>query len=161
MWPGGVALGMRVEGQLQWCGSSERPRYDLAETQEAAQWIRNLCRQFDRASVAKCLEISLEQIQEVLSHSWESQRPSQLLKHEAVIWDRALHFLVRDPSGDMWAELVYKGRVRKELSVQLLPKSQEAATSLAPVEMTWPMDLGNGQSASVFAEVTLTGLVPV
>ena len=108
--------------------TSQRPRYDLVETQEAAQWIRNLCGQFDRASVAQCLEISLEQIQEVLKSTQEVQTTaSRLLKHEAVIWDRALHFLVRDPRGDMAAELVYKGKVRKELSVQLLPKNHKGA----------------------------------
>ena len=47
-------------------------------------------------------------------------RKVDILGQEPVIWDHALHFLIREPHEDMCARLIYKGRSRYERDVRLL-----------------------------------------
>lgn len=117
----GVVLGVSLEGETQWSPVSVRPSYeDMAEQSEVQRWIKSLCSRFDRASVAKWLEISPERIQEVLNETKDTTPTVDILGQEPVIWDHALHFLIREPHEDMCARLIYKGRSRYERDVRLL-----------------------------------------
>ena len=58
----GVYLAVTVQGETQWSANAVRPSYeDMVAQSEAQRWIKNLCEKFDKASVAKCLEITPEQ----------------------------------------------------------------------------------------------------
>lgn len=124
----GVVLGVCVEGETQWSPISVRPFYeDMAEQSEVQRWIKNLCSRFDRASVASCLEISAERIQQVLNEARDTRNAPtvDILGREPVIWDHALHFLIREPHEDMCARVIYKGRSRFEREVRLLSDKAE------------------------------------
>lgn len=41
---------------------------------------------------------------------------------KAVIWDHALHFLVRDPHEELQATVIYQGKSRTADQVPLFPK---------------------------------------
>lgn len=185
----GVVLGVSLEGETQWSPVSVRPTYeDMAEQSEVQRWIKNLCSRFDRASVASCLEISAERIQQVLNEARDTTPTVDILGQEPVIWDHALHFLIREPHEDMCARVIYKGRSRYERDVRLLSDKTEfqvkgkhvkghkghdrkvdghgVPTSPTdgedgkpiPTPRTWTFPLEAGSRASAFVEVTLQGL---
>ncbi|CAK9023277.1 Extended synaptotagmin-2 (E-Syt2) [Durusdinium trenchii] len=183
----GVALGVKVEGTTQWSAPGVRPTYDnMAEKSEAQRWIRNLCESFDKASVAKCLEISAEQA------TWGCGDPvtglvfarTGLVFVLAVIWDHALHFLVRDPHEELQATVIYQGKSRTADQVPLFPKKVRESLRVSrgdrgaaradrrglpmseePLEVTWTINLDSARTASIFADASvcqslLTQLLP-
>ena len=104
---------MNIEGgETQWSAMSVRPSYeDMTEQSEAQRWIQNLCSRFDRASVASCLEISARRLQQALDEARDNIQATQamdILGQEPVIWDHALHFLLRDPHEELCATVVYR-----------------------------------------------------
>jgi hypothetical protein len=63
---------------------------------------------------------------DVLFLWWEILgRKVDILGQEPVIWDHALHFLIREPHEDMCARVIYKGRSRYERDVRLLSDKTE------------------------------------
>ena len=109
----GVVLGVNIEGgETQWSAMSVRPSYEeITEQSEAQRWIQNLCSRFDRASVASCLEISAQRLQQALDEARDNIHATQaldILGQEPVIWDHALHFLLRDPHEELCATVVYR-----------------------------------------------------
>lgn len=104
---------MNIEGgETQWSAMSVRPSYEeITEQSEAQRWIQNLCSRFDRASVASCLEISAQRLQQALDEARDNIHATQaldILGQEPVIWDHALHFLLRDPHEELCATVVYR-----------------------------------------------------
>jgi len=157
----GVVLGVQVEGETQWSALSVRPTYeDATEQSEVKRWIHSLCSRFDRASVAKWLDLPAERIYEVLEEKTTSTEKVDFLGKEPVIFDHALHFLVRDPSAALNATVIYRGqRSKVECEVPLFKNTTgPAPCSEKPHEMFWPIPLEAPYSASVFVEVTMQGL---
>ncbi|OLP85676.1 Extended synaptotagmin-2-B [Symbiodinium microadriaticum] len=186
----GVILGVKFENEMLWSKSSYKPHYvDESGRSEAQKWIRNLCARFDKASISKCLGMKPDKIQEVLDMSIPEvkQGESDLLQQEPVIWDHALHFLVRNPHSEISATVIYKGKSAKVernvaiLSGKKLATAKKAAlrlvgngkTKMQPqafsdsgtlacdsnlMEATWTLDLDSKHTADVFVEVSLTPL---
>jgi len=169
----GVVLGVNIEGgETQWSAMSVRPSYEeITEQSEAQRWIQNLCSRFDRASVASCLEISAQRLQQALDEARDNIHATQaldILGQEPVIWDHALHFLLRDPHEELCATVVYRStRCKFERQLRLWGEGGDGSnhnqrynlpTSGEPKELTWTFPLDVNKSASVFVEVTLQGL---
>ncbi|CAE6927885.1 esyt3 [Symbiodinium sp. CCMP2592] len=186
----GVVLGVKFENEMLWSKSSYKPHYvDESGRSEAQKWIRNLCARFDKASISKCLGMKPDKIQEVLDMSIPEvkQGDSDLLQQEPVIWDHALHFLIRNPHSEISATVTYKGKSGKvERNVAILSGKKLAATKKAALrlagngktktqpqafsdsgtlacdsnlmEATWTLDVDSKHTADVFVEVSLTPL---
>eukprot|EP00438_Fugacium_kawagutii_P021045 Skav222601 [mRNA] locus=scaffold5038:47809:55965:+ [translate_table: standard] len=111
----GVRLGVCVEGGApQWSSVSTRPTYeDLTEQSEAQRWIQNLCRR----AVAQGVDF---------------------LGQEPVIWDHALHFLIRQPSPDMSLGVLYKsarGVCERQVPLSKKLHSGEPSATGSPMEV--------------------------
>lgn len=186
----GVVLGVKFENEMLWSKSSYKPHYvDESGRSEAQKWIRNLCARFDKASISKCLGMKPDKIQEVLDMSIPEvkQGDTDLLQQEPVIWDHALHFLIRNPHSEISATVIYKGKSAKvERNVAILSGKKLAATKKAALrlagngktkiqpqafsdsgtlacdsnlmEATWTLDVDSKRTADVFVEVSLTPL---
>ncbi|CAE7171106.1 esyt2-b [Symbiodinium pilosum] len=177
----GVVLGVRFEDEMLWTKAAYKPQYvEESGRSEAQKWIRNLCARFDKASVSKCLGMKPDKIQEVLDMSIpEVREQGDLLQQEPVIWDHALHFLVRNPHTDISATVVYKGKSAKvehavaifsgkklsaakkaaqRLAKKKLPEGDALACDASLAEATWTLDLDSKSTADIFVEVSLTPL---
>lgn len=131
----GVVLGLTFEGETLWTNSSYTP-YVAPEALDAelCSAVGKLCLKahIDQLVVARCMGMSASKVAEIVEKARQSaqkssQSSSQHVSHVMadkveVVWDHALHFLVRCPDvNEFTATLTYqsdKHKVERVISLQ-------------------------------------------
>eukprot|EP00931_Biecheleriopsis_adriatica_P021665 TRINITY_DN14108_c0_g1_i1.p1 TRINITY_DN14108_c0_g1~~TRINITY_DN14108_c0_g1_i1.p1 ORF type:complete len:746 (-),score=111.98 TRINITY_DN14108_c0_g1_i1:83-2320(-) len=167
----GVYLAVRMGAETLWSCCSRRPAAEAND--EQVQTVLNLSTEakLHPQLIAKCVGIPTKQVVEILDAKSEERvrRGDKQLGHRAlVIWNYALHFLVRNPGPNMTAVLMYQSataKFEKEVPLRSAKKHSrdsriEDRMSRYFEEITWELrDEKNPQRrADIVAEISLDPL---
>jgi len=129
-----VYLGIEFENTTNWsCKSYQPSSANSALDLEQTMAVRALSKEanLEAPLIARCLKMEQSEVEGILSKSAGQGKDKDLLDVQAVvIWQHALHFLVREPKEDLRCTLLYRcGDFKMQSDVSLVGKSKVKKTN--------------------------------